>query len=124
MIDKVDLDEYPITTHKYEIDKRYPFKATADSVCPVPDDAMVYAWGSKFSLSPNEARAGSLTWDNGVFATITHFMVTEYPAVKHTAWVNVHPILLPHKTKAEANAAALQGRAACIEIEWTEGEGL
>lgn len=41
---------------------------------------------------------------------------------KGTVWVNVYPV--SHKTKAEADAYAQDGRIACVSVNWTEGEGL
>lgn len=109
---------------KYEIDRRYPFEASADSVCPVPEEAKVTLWfnyGDVESLTNSHCR----DWDRrNASKIITHFMVTEYPPEKHTAWVNVYSDIGRYPTKEAANLHSGDNCVACIEIEWTEGEGL
>ena len=116
-----------IGTHfKYEIDRRYPFEATADSVCPVPDGAVLCVWFS--GCPPHQASSDEFRWFIRSAATITHFMVLEYPPEKHTSWMNVDNDMMGftvYDTREDADAYADRfDRLACIKIEWTKGEGL
>jgi len=110
---------------KYEIDRRYPFEATADSVCPVPDGTKVTIWlESDVSIT---RVAKSCSWHDQVHVdAITHFLVHKYPPEKHTAWLNAYPdgSYAPHDTEEDAGRHAAGDRLACIKIKWTEGEGL
>lgn len=111
--------------HKYEIDRRYPFEATAYSVCPVLEGATVCVW-RRDKIRTTETHTQNFCWKDDGRASITHFMVTEYPPEKHTAWVNVYDdvIGLSYETREMADEAYCYDRTACIKIEWTEGEGL
>ena len=114
---------------EYEIDRRYPFEATADSVCPVPDDAMVCIWLDSDEGVMNGTRASYHGWKTYNGPSITHFMVLSYPAEKHTGWINVYGdeagfCGCGHTTREGADGSAGSDITACIKIEWTEGEGL
>ena len=108
--------------HKYEINRRYEFEATADSVCPVPDDAEVIVWqiGVKHCQSSHKRDASFWCWDG----SITHFMVISYPKTKHKAWVNCYPDgrSFSHSSREVADIHAgdpkVTSRVKCIEIEW------
>jgi len=122
---------------KYEIDRRYPFEATADSVCPVPDETLVWLWFDA-GVAEEGVLAGGVGWKSDSYnGIITHFMVLEYPAEKHTAWLNVYPggdnILegcmhrprgCMHRTRDGADRDKAHDRLACKKIDWFEGEGL
>lgn len=101
--------------HKYEVNRRYKFEATNDSVCPVPDDAEVIIWESDRLAAPTK-KASRWTWDD----RILHFLVTSYPKTKHKAWVNCYPdgYSCSYRTQVEANGASDERRTKCIEIEW------
>ena len=110
---------------EYEIDRRYEFVATADSVCPVPDGAIVCVW-IKDRSTIMEGKADSADWRKVGDSTITHFMVTEYPPEKHTAWVNIYSNcdMRANSSRKYADQHANDERKACIKIEWEEGDGL
>lgn len=44
-------------------------------------------------------------------------------AMKHTRWINIYPGS-GGETKAKADAMSNNSRIACIEVTFTEGEGL
>lgn len=104
--------------HKYELNRRYAFEATADSVCPVPDDARVIIWIGTRS-EPIE-KASRWTWDRD--GIITHFLVTSYPKTKHNTWVNCYPngLATMHYSRVVADEKTNPDRIKCIEIEWEE----
>ena len=121
-------------THKYEIDRRYEFTATADSVSPVPDGTSGWIWTGNQIWTGNRPyftnNISTADWRSGP-CEITHFMVTEYPPEKQTCWVNIYSNDMgerynTNETRAQADkrASSLNHRSACIKIEWTEGEGL
>jgi len=108
-------------THKYEINRRYPFEAIKDSVHSVPEGSKYYVWFS--------GRVGGPFISDGIFGRrdgATHFMFIEYPAVKHTGWMNRYPsgYAACHCTRDDADKYAGIDRIACIKIEWEDGEGL
>ncbi|MBL4766520.1 MAG: hypothetical protein JKY94_02195, partial [Rhodobacteraceae bacterium] len=110
-----------------DLDRRYPFEATADSVCPVPDDAKVFVWFFGKEQSSGEVMARNWDWDTACFTQITHFLVTEYPPEKHTAWIDIlnsggenYVQLADEKPTGRRLVNCL----ASVKIEWTEGEGL
>lgn len=110
--------------HKYEIDRRYPFEATVDSVCPVDGDAWVCVWRMNYGTLTKQAK--NLVWSCATNHPVEYFMVTEYPTEKHTAWVNVYDdvIGLSYETREMADEAYCYDRTACIKIEWEDGDGL
>lgn len=113
-------------TPKYEIDRRYPFEATADSVCPVEiEGATVWLWFN-IGAASSPIEANQVAWDLSGRYNITHFMVLEYPAVKRTAWLNVYSEedLSGSTSKIRADGHRRPNCLACVKIEWTEGEGL
>lgn len=112
----------------YELNRRYEFTATADSVFPVVEGAIVCVWYSDGAYGHN-ADANHFDWFDEISARhgpITHFMVTEYPAEKHKGWLNIcsnqEPKLFP--SRESADEMRMHNCIACIRIEWTEGEGL
>ncbi|PCJ24132.1 MAG: hypothetical protein COA96_10325 [SAR86 cluster bacterium] len=116
-----------MTEHKYDLDRRYQFEATADSACPVDHGTKVAIWMTGKCVVMHTCQVDeNLSWQTNGGATITHFLVTSYPPEKHKAWVNVYSNsdMRPNYSKERADQCANDKRRACIKIEWTEGEGL
>lgn len=72
--------------------------------------------GEKVSLFTSEGRY----YDSG----ISNYDLVNMP-VKHKQWLNIYNLrIIPHATREIADINAMSDRIACIEIEFTEGQGL
>jgi hypothetical protein len=72
---------------EYEIDKRYPWDAEENSVCPLPDGMKVTIWfdGSTIENVIVTRNSQKFNWSR-----VTHFMVHEYPEEPVTFWMNFY----------------------------------
>ena len=67
------------------------------------------------------------TWTkDGLYwkASVSKYDLVQAP-VKRSVWLNMYPDrVISYKDKVNADMHAMQDRVACIEVHYTEGEGL